>query len=736
MTVLLLVALLAAAGCRAGRQPASPAGGVAAVKLLVDADGAYDVTARGLAAAGFDLATADPQDLELSAGGQPIPFLLVGQGKDRSLRFYGQALDSPPAAVHNVYWLTRRLAAQNRLPAPLFMAVQPATPDSRAVLSEVVSATVRLEEQRQYVATVGPGDDPWLWASILAPAEIKVQIPIVQPASGEARLRVRVWGASSAAVNPDHHLTLTLNAVPVADARWDGLGAHIITATAPAGLLRSGDNQLVLAAAGDTGAPADVVLLDWVEVNYPRKLVADEARLEFEGQATGYAARISADGLRSQEPVAALWDITNPQRPIALRDYRVASGLVRFSVPPDAHGPRRFLLATQSGLRQPIAIIPAAGPLAADRLPAGGPAAALRAWPGGADLIIVTVPQFREALQPLIAARTAAGLRVALVDVGDVYDAFSFGRGDPAAIRALAQHARTAWAPPAPRFLLLAGDASYDPRGYLKGPEVDLIPTRLIETAHTGRTASDVWFALPDDSPTSRPALAVGRLPAQTVEQMKTMVAKTLSYPAASASGDSAWRARAFLLADGSDPSFQTEASAFATGLPGYETQVIASTGDGVQARAALLRAFADGIGLVGYFGHGSLSQWTKEKAFGSGDALKLTNRERLPIVFTLTCLSGFFQHPSTPSLGEILLRNAGGGAVAAIVPSSAAVLEDQRLLARELARGLSANDTNQRTLGEILLQAQTALPVTHPGAREILLTFNLLGDPSLPVAR
>ena len=102
MTVLLLVALLAAAGCRAGRQPASPAGGVAAIKLLVDADGAYDVAARGLAAAGFDLATADPQDLELSAGGQPIPFLLVGQGKDRTLRFYGQALDSPPAAVHNV----------------------------------------------------------------------------------------------------------------------------------------------------------------------------------------------------------------------------------------------------------------------------------------------------------------------------------------------------------------------------------------------------------------------------------------------------------------------------------------------------------------------------------------------------------------------------------------------------------------------------------------------------------
>ena len=49
-------------------------------------------------------------------------------------------------------------------------------------------------------------------------------------------------------------------------------------------------------------------------------------------------------------------------------------------------------------------------------------------WPGGADLVIVTVPQFRDALKPLVEARTKQGLRVAVLDAEQVYDVFSYGR--------------------------------------------------------------------------------------------------------------------------------------------------------------------------------------------------------------------------------------------------------------------------------------------------------------------
>ena len=256
----------------------------------------------------------------------------------------------------------------------------------------------------------------------------------------------------------------------------------VITATVPSGVVRPGDNTVTLNAPGDTGAPADSALLDWIELTYPRELVLDEGELTFAGQAEAYDLATSGE-------LAALWDITDPAAPVALSAYERQGGRVRFA---SDGAPHRFVAATTAGLRRPAAITP---------VPGGD----LRDLPGGADLIIVTVPQFRAALEPLVAARQKQGLRVAVVDIEQIYDTFSAGEPGPEAIRAFVQYARTHWPAPAPRYLLLAGDASYDPRGYLGGAEKDLVPTQLVHTAFSGWTASDVWYALPDDSADGAP---------------------------------------------------------------------------------------------------------------------------------------------------------------------------------------------------------------------------------------
>jgi len=61
-------------------------------------------------------------------------------------------------------------------------------------------------------------------------------------------------------------------------------------------------------------------------------------------------------------------------------------------------------------------------------------------------------------------------------------------------------------------------------------------------------------------------------------------------------------------------------------------------------------------------------------------------------------------------------------------------VLTDQRLLALGLAGALATSGT--RAIGDIVLDAQRSLPEQTGGVRDILLTFNLLGDPSLKIAR
>ena len=679
---------------------------------MVDADGIYTVPAAALRSAGFDLTTGSPETLALTHAGRPVAFQVVGQGKNQVLRFYGQAPASAAYTGQSVYWLTSAGAA-----GPAVIAARSAAPAGAAApevtQTTVVSATVRAEEQKHYDGMAAAGEDRWLWQSIFAPAEIQAPIQAPHAAAGEAMLRVRLVANSSAPVDPDHHLILSVNGAQIADEKWDGAGPHVITATVSSGVVRPGENMVTLKAPGDTGAPADSVLLDWIDLTYQRELVLNEGGLTFDGQAAAY-------DLAAPGELAALWDITDPAAPVAVSDYQRSGGRVRFA---SDGAPRRFVAATTAGLRQPAAITPV-------------PGGHLRDLPDGADLIIATVPQFRAALEPLVAARQKQGLRVTVVDVEQIYDSFSNGEPGPEAIRDFIQYARTHWPAPAPRYLLLAGDASYDPRGYLGGAELDLVPTQLVHTAFSGWTASDVWYALPDDSAGVLPALAVGRFPAQNAEQLAAMVAKTLEYE----SGDqtATWRRDALVVADNDEPGFAEAVKVFGDQLTGYQARAITVAGDGAGTRQELAQAFAQGTGLLGYFGHGSVELWAQEKILAVDDVAKLTNREKLPIVFTVTCLSGLFQHPIKPSLGEALVRAKNGGAVAALVPSSAAVLPDQRVLAQGLAvaLGASAGPNGPKTLGDAVLAAQQSLTNAAGGVREVLLTFNLLGDPTLPLAR
>jgi Peptidase family C25 len=725
--LLLILALgtALATACAPVTKGSGAAGTQGAVKIVVDADGAYEVPASALREADFDLTGANPQNLMLTAGGQPVPFQLVGQGRDRALQFYGQGLGPSSYDGRNIYWLSAKPSSEASNAVGSTIPARPATPTPELNPSRVVSSTIHVEEQRQYLSQVSRDADRWFWQPLFAPSETEIQLAARHTAPGAGQLRLRVWGNSSAPANPDHHLLLYLNGTMVADSAWDGMGAHVITAAVPSGTLREGDNRLTLKAPGDTGAKADSLLVDWVEISYPRELVVDDTLL-FNSQAPGFTVRIPA-GAASNSLV--LWDVTDPARPTALTGYKVEGDQLTFA---SDNTLRRFLVTTRAGLNQPLSIAPATSP-------------DLRDWPGGADLIIVTVPQFREALEPLVAARRAAGLRVALVDVSAVYDTFNNGRADPAAIRALIQHARAHWMPPAPRFLLLAGDASYDPHGYLKGAETDLIPTQLVDTTFTGWTASDVWYALPEENVETgeavalKPVLAVGRFPAQTVEQMNAMVTKTLAYQREQVGAP--WNRSTLLLVDNEDPAFALVAQRFEDAIRRkYVPEVVALTGDGSQARARLLQALDEGVGLLGYFGHGSMTLWAQEKIFGVDDVSGLDNRNRLPIVFTVTCLSGLFNHPATTSLGEALLRAKDGGAVAALVPSSAGATPDQRFLVDGLAASLAKLQTpagaNGATLGEAIQRAQIGLPKGIPGAREMGLTFNLLGDPSLILER
>ncbi len=342
------------------------------------------------------------------------------------------------------------------------------------------------------------------------------------------------------------------------------------------------------------------------------------------------------------------------------------------------------------------------------------------------DYLAIGPSDLIEPLQPLLDYHAAHGLTVAAVPDAAVYDQFGDGRVDPAAIQAFLRAAK-------PKYVLLIGDASYDPLGYTAPPEANRLPTLLVTTVFGGETGSDVGFAqLGDDL---KPILAVGRVPARTADQVKVFVDKTLAYLTAPKPG--AWRQRVLAVADGQDDNFKTEAQAFLDKFaPTYQTQLINPKPNQPDANVPIVAALNDGYALVGYFGHGSVTQWGKDNLFTVKDSATLKNDGTLPVVLNFTCLAGLFTHPTVQSLAETLLWQMDGatpaGAVAVLAPTSLTLGSDQSFLSQALVNGFLANPTER--LGDLVLKAWQAVPVDAPSARDVLQTFLLFGDPALQI--
>ena len=306
-----------------------------------------------------------------------------------------------------------------------------------------------------------------------------------------------------------------------------------------------------------------------------------------------------------------------------------------------------------------------------------------------------------------------------MVDVEDLYDEFAWGSPTPHAIRDFLARCRASWTR-VPRFVLLLGDASIDPRGYLGDAAGDLVPTGRVDTAVL-ETASDDWLADFDDD--GIPEIAIGRLPAGSAPSAVVMVAKVLGFSGTAAAG------RVLLVADGndSDNDFELATRRIAAELPDQQPQTLLLTGalGREQAQAALRQRLDEGAALVNFLGHASVTRWQRD-LLNSASAGALDNPVR-PVVLSMSCLTGFFHDPSEQSLAEALLAAANGGASAVWASSGLTGLQPQVGLAEMLLAALYPPTGSAPTLGEAIVSAKRM--IQDVDARR---TWILFGDPTM----
>ncbi len=746
-------ALTLVLGLPASGAPAAAAGPAPLVKIFVERDGVHRVTDKALRHAGLHVADADVDRLRLRLRGIEVPVRLSRARLPRSagrfaLDFAGRyprgtktyedpynrasvyLLDLAPAGV------TPARYAEDRSPAPEASGARRAS-----------RLHVHFEGNRKLMRFSGASvpDETWYWelamASDHAPKQVPLGIYRVDSSRG-FRLRVRLQGYSSLVQDPDHHCDLYWNDQPVGQAVWDGQASYTFEKVLPPELLREGLNRLGFQVKGDNTDGIDVVLLDWVEVEYVQRLdFVRDGQLAFNAE---HDAPLELDFGRKAR--VTVYD-AQTARVRALDDK--ARGL-RFNPTPVQETPGdvpRFWAVREGAQLAPAAI-------------SVSRSSDLRAQ-AGADAIFVVHPELLSTAERLAAQRRREGLQVRVVSVDDVYDQFSDGFLAPESIREFLRYAWRHWQP-RPRYVLLFGDASWDYKNrtvddanypdheflpFAWSSVVPKIPSTPLKPddrrndrqrvptfqwqSPWGHAASDNYFALLEGDD-DLPDVGVGRIPAGTRAEAEAAVDKILAY----AHTPARTRDDALFITDQyTSHQAQTDRLAGEAAQLGYGVTKIypqPEEKDNAGNSAAIRGAFDAGQALVVFAGHGGRYIWRtgppdpqkNHDLFTLEHLDELRAAARVPIVISLTCYSAPFDHPTADSIGEKLLRLPGRGAVAVVASSWRNVPPFS--LAENIMKGLSTSSTTR--LGDAFVAAMRQV-----GATDSLHTYNLLGDPTMP---
>lgn len=755
-------------------------------KTHLRASGLYKVTPADVQGADLaPLATANPAFLQVWTRGQQVAAYFVGDNDAQfepgeALLFYAH-IEPSIYSETDVYWLSVGASPGLRMTSSSAAPAGAATDSSDATTERLENDTIYRNDLPRYgVPTQYPR---WYWTelhNLFTPTyRLYAALPTALTSGYSATVRVRMMGGSDNGANPDHRVRVELNGQAVGVMTWDGFAEAQQEFQAPAGWLQRGLNTVTLAVESLPGVAIDRSYLDWVEIDYRRSLAAVNDRVAFAADSVG-RREYQVQGFSGQDVLA--FDVTDPAAPVRLTGLQVTS----MAVPPDMGDAGPSPAAALVEHNQVFL------PLVGSPGPSGGAAysvrfgrnsttprsyevaraanlsrvaplsrdtgSTLRSRTNRANYLLVSHRDLWPAAQALADHRRSRGLSVALVDIQDVYDEFGNGRLDPGALRAFVALAYSTWQTPAPGYLMLLGSSHYDFRlrtGLTMQPI--LVPTHF--------ACVDPWVcevAVDNEFVTVSgndrvPDLAVGRMPARTLEEATVMVNKVISYETSPPSG--AWAGTLAFVADNArgadgvpDPAGNFESlteGIIADVPPQYAVNRVYfdpypndDNGEAYRFRTpeattdAIVAAVNSGAVFLNYSGHAGVTTWAHEailraRDVGRNDVTRFANGARRPIVLDMACASGNFADPTFTGLEVMMLGWAAGGSVAGWGATGFGVATGHDYLHRGFYQAVFNGGV--RTLGLATSAGKQALWSSGRNL-DLLDTFDLLGDPALRI--
>ena len=373
------------------------------------------------------------------------------------------------------------------------------------------------------------------------------------------------------------------------------------------------------------------------------------------------------------------------------------------------------------------------------------------------DYVIIT-PAFLATSAEKLANfhRSYSNLNVKVIQLENIYQEFSSGKQDIAAIRNCIKYIydNASSSEKRIKYVNLFGDASYDYKNRIPN-NTNIVPIyHALNSNTTGESAfaSDDFYGLMDESEGNIGNffggidIAVGRMINDNSLQADEMVNKVIEYHDEKSYGS--WRNNYVMVSDdsdkASDASLQNRQNNLADKitfekpflnvnkilLDSYTQEASAGGARYPKGRIDLFSTFEKGSLVVNYLGHGGEDGLASERLWEKSDGENLSNQYKYPLFITITCDFSRFDNPSRPTAGEFTYWNPKGGAISMITTIREIGQFSAENFNDVLAKNLFSYGSNQYTS---IAEALRISKNSNPNSSTNVVFY--IGDPALMLA-
>ncbi len=704
----------------------------ALVNLVTDEAGMHRITYQQLLDSGVDLSGVVHTRLKVYEGTTAIQVRTKGQdtahgnrrffGPGGYIEFYAESNETL-YSTQRAYTLHVQTGAQNKI-----RSVK--TNYNRTLANSTTYQQSVLVEEENYYEFIAPSTvDSWHYGLTYSYGgqtfNYDYNFTLDNVSGNASSVMAEVYGLSDLPLpGNDHSYDVLINGVSLSggDKQFDGQISDTIEASNIA--VQDGENTVTLQINSIENAPFDVIALNQVALTYERNTVAEGEYLEgkFDAQQVEVSGIPNGDAtVYRRSAVGFIQRIRGTRK---LLDNKIAfnTGGVEAD----------YIVVGPNGYKVPsVAVVKDDAPIKT----------------GDAEyLIIAHESLIGSTLDELVQLRSA-NYTTKVVDVAQIYGQFGGHLPSAAAIKSYINYAV---ANLNTKYVLIVGSDTYD---YFKreSESESLVPTMYTTTQADEaliihQTPNDSSYG--DTNNDGVPDVPVGRITARTEVELGYVIEKIRDYEARqNYSGRILMAAGREDLANGLN--FTNDANEIINTIPEdlWRNAVANQNRDNFRAypdldgdsaaKAKVTTALNNGVSVAAYIGHSSQFQWSLAQSdngpalLSSSDAANLTNLNKPAMVTQWGCYNTYFVSPAGNSLAEVLLVGGETGAATVLGATGLTSSAGERLLGIELNKRMY---NEGKTIGDAVIEAKQALAQIDSSADDILIGYQILGDPALIV--